>query len=429
MAREDPIGTPSSAAPERRRTLASLSSRNYRLFFFGQTVSQVGNWLTMVALTLLILRRTDSGLAVGALSACQFGPVLLLSAWAGVVADRSNKRNLLLITQSLAMCESFALGALAFMDEAPLLAFYGVAVVGGLLLAMDNPVRRSFVNEMVPLEDVSNAVSLYSAMNSLARILGPTLAGVLIVSVGYGWAFTIDAISYVAVISSLVLMRPAELRPAPVTPRGAGQVRAGLRYIASVPELWITFSMLLVIGILSYNYSVVLPLFVVKGLNGSDGAYTLLYSAFSAGGLIGALIVARLHTVTPRTVGTNAAALGVGLIVLSAAPNVPVAVVIAVFVGGTSIAYMTATTAIAQLRTDRQMLGRVLAVQMVLLIGTTPIGGPILGTLADAVGARAPVVIGGLGALAAAAFGLIASTRLASDDAGTMGTTIDEASG
>ena len=160
MAREDPIGTPSSAAPERRRTLASLSSRNYRLFFFGQTVSQVGNWLTMVALTLLILRRTDSGLAVGALSACQFGPVLLLSAWAGVVADRSNKRNLLLITQSLAMCESFALGALAFMDEAPLLAFYGVAVVGGLLLAMDNPVRRSFVKEMVPLEDVSHVVSL-----------------------------------------------------------------------------------------------------------------------------------------------------------------------------------------------------------------------------------------------------------------------------
>ena len=211
--------------------------------------------------------------------------------------------------------------------------------------------------------------------------------------------------------------------------RGAGQVRAGLHYIASVPELWITFSMLLVIGILSYNYSVVLPLFVVKGLNGSDSAYTVLYSAFSAGGLIGALIVARLHTITPRTVGTNAAALGVGLLVLSAAPNVPVAVVIAVFVGGTSIAYMTATTAIAQLRTDRQMLGRVLAVQMVLLIGTTPIGGPILGTLADAVGARAPVVIGGLGALAAAAFGLIASTRLASDDAGTMGTTIDEASG
>ena len=155
LAPDDPIGAPSSAAPERRRTLASLSSRNYRLFFFGQTVSQVGNWLTMVALTLLILRRTDSGVAVGALSACQFGPVLLLSAWAGVVADRSNKRNLLLITQSLAMCESFALGALAFMNEAPLLAFYGVAIVGGLLLAMDNPVRRSFVNEMVPLEDVS----------------------------------------------------------------------------------------------------------------------------------------------------------------------------------------------------------------------------------------------------------------------------------
>lgn len=392
-----------------RRTGASLRSRNFRLFFIGQSVSQVGNWLTMVALTLLILHRTGSGVDVGLLSACQFGPILLLSAWAGVVADRSNKRTLLFVTQGLEMAQSFALGALAFVHQAPLLAFYGVALVGGCLLAMDNPVRRSFVNEMVPADDVSNAVSLYSAMNSFSRILGPALAGVLIVTVGYGWCFTLDAISYAAVLGCLARMRPDELRRVPVTPKGPGQVRAGLRYLASVPELWVTFVMLLVVGTLSYNYTVVLPLFVEQGLHGSDGAYTLVYAAFSAGGLVGALVVARRATVTVHTIVVATAGLGGALLLLSIVPGIAAAGAAAALVGGASVAYMTATTAIAQIRTDQHMIGRVLALQTVLLVGTTPIGGPILGAVADAIGARAPVVIGGVGALGAAAFGLVAS--------------------
>ncbi|MEZ5374499.1 MAG: MFS transporter [Microthrixaceae bacterium] len=407
-----PASTHADPPQDRRRILASLHSRNFRLFFVGQTISQVGNWMTMVALSLLILRRTGSGVAIGLLSACQFGPVLLFSAWAGLVADRSNKRNLLIASQSLAMCQSAALGALAFMDRAPIGAFYAVALVGGLSLAIDNPVRRPFVNELVPIEDVANAVALYSAMNSLARVAGPAIAGVLIVTVGFGWTFMIDAMSYVAVLSSLALMRPGELRQAPRTPRGAGQVRAGLRYIAEVPELWITFAMLLVIGLVSYNFSVTFPLFVVNGLNGSDRAYTLVYAAFSAGGLIGALVTARRATVTVTNVIRAAAGLGVSMLALAVVPNPMVAAAVAPVVGGMGIGYMTGTTAIAQLRTEGGMLGRVLAVQMVLLIGTTPIGGPILGVIADATGARAPVLIGGLGALAAAAFGTLAFRRL-----------------
>lgn len=365
----------------------------------------------MVALTLLILRRTDSGMAIGLLSACQFGPVLLFSAWAGLIADRSNKRNLLMLTQALAMCQSAALGVLAFMDHAPIGAFYVVAFIGGLSLAVDNPVRRPFVNELVPIGDVANAVSLYSAMNSLARIAGPTIAGVLIVTVGFGWTFTIDAVSYVAVLGSLALMRPDELRRAPRTPRGAGQVREGLRYITGVPELWITFAMLLIIGLISYNFSVTFPLFVVKALHGSDRAYTLVYAAFSAGGLVGALVTARRSEVTITNVARAAAGLGASMLVLAFVPNPVVAAAVAVAVGAMGIGYMTGTTAIAQLRADNRMLGRVLAVQMVLLIGTTPIGGPILGAVADALGARAPVLIGGVGALAAAAFGTLAARR------------------
>jgi MFS family permease len=394
-----------------RATISSLRSRNFRLFFIGQTVSNSGNWLTNVALILLVLHRTGSGLAVGILSACQFGPILVLSAWAGVIADRSNKRTLLFVTQSLEMAQSFALAGLAFAHRAPLAAFYGTAVAGGCMLAFDNPVRRSFVNEMVPADDVPNAVTLYSAMVNLSRIVGPALAGVLIVTVGYGWAFTADAVSYLTVIAALAMMRPAELRRVPVTPRGRGQVRAGLHYIAGKPELWVTFAMLLVVGTVSYNFTVVFPLFVEKTLHGSDGAYTVLYSVFSAGSLAGAVVVARRQTITLGHVAAGAAALGVTMVGLSFVPGVALAVAVAAPVGAASVAYMTATTAIAQLRTDRRMIGRVLAIQTVLLIGTTPIGGPILGAVADSVGARAPVWIGGIAALLAAGFGVLASRR------------------
>jgi MFS family permease len=405
------VAAPTSDRSFVQRTLSSLRSRNFRLFFVGQTVSNTGNWLTMVALTLLVLHRTDSGVAVGLLSACQFGPILLLSAWAGVIVDRTEKRKLLVVTQLIEMAQSFALAALAFMHHAPLGAFYVTAAIGGCALAFDNPVRRTFVNEMVPIVDVPNAVTLYSAMVNISRILGPAIAGVLIVTVGYGWCFTIDAVSYVTVLVALGMMRPAELRRVAVTRRGAGQIRAGVRYIASVPELWITFVMILIVGTISYNFTVVFPLFVEKGLHGGDGAYTLVYSAFSAGALVGALAVARRVTVSVRTVALGAAWLGVSMLVLSVVPNVAVAVVIAAVVGAGSVAFMTAATAIAQLRSDADMMGRVLAIQTVLIIGTTPIGGPILGAISDAIGARSPVLIGGVGALAAAGFGLLAARR------------------
>jgi MFS family permease len=190
-------------------------------------------------------------------------------------------------------------------------------------------------------------------------------------------------------------------------------VRAGLRYIAQVPELWITFVMLLIVGTISYNFTVVFPLFVERALHGNDAAYTFVYSSFSVGSLIGAFLVARRVTVTIRTVAFGAAALGASMLVLTFVPNLALALVVAAFVGAASVAFMTATTAIAQVRTDQQMIGRVLAIQTVLLIGTTPIGGPILGAIADAVGARAPVFIGAIGAFLAAAFGLLAVRAVA----------------
>jgi MFS family permease len=395
-----------------RRTFSSLHSRNFRLFFTGQIVSNTGNWLTLVALTLLVLERTGSGVAVGLLSACQFGPILLFSAWGGLLVDRFSKRKLLAITQSLEMGQSFVLAALAFAPSAPLVAFFVTAAVGGCLLAVDNPVRRSMVNEMVPDRDVPNAVTLYSGMMSASRVVGPVIAGVLITTVGYGWCFAIDGVSYVTVLIAVARMRGSELRRSPVTPRGPGQIRAGFRYISTVPELWISFAMLLVIGTLTYNFTVVFPLFVVKGLHGNVTTYTYVYAAFSIGGLLGALLVARRATISIRTVAMGAAALGTAMLVMAGVPNTALAIVMAVPVGAASVAYMTSTTSIAQIGTKPEMRGRVLSLQTVLLMGTTPIGGPLLGAVSDAVGARTPMVIGALGGLAAAAVGLVAARRV-----------------
>jgi MFS family permease len=390
------------------RTFSSLGTRNFRLFFVGQLISNSGNWLTTVALTLLVLHRSGSGTAVGLLSACQFGPILILSAWAGLLADRSNKRRLLYVTQALEMVQSFVLAILAFAHAVPLSVFYLVALAGGVLLAIDNPARRSFVNEMVPTDQITNAVTLYSAMVALSRVIGPLVAGVLIVTLSYGWGFAIDGASYLVVIAALVMMRPAELRPSHPAPRGPGQIRSGLRYVRQVPELWISFITLLIIGLASYNFTVVIPLFVEHGLHGSDTQYTIVYAAFSVGGILGTLAIARRTVVTLRAVISGAAGLGISLLILVVVPDVGWALPATALVGGTSVAYMTATTALAQLRSDRQMIGRVLALQTVLMIGTTPIGGPFLGWLADAVGARAPVLFGGVAALAAAAFAILA---------------------
>jgi len=390
----------------------ALHTRNFRLFFIGQLISNTGNWLTLVALTLLVLHLTGSGVAVGFVAACQFGPILVLSAFAGLVADRSNKLRLLKVTQIGEMCQSLVLGGLAFMHHPPLWALYVTALAGGCLLAFDNPVRRSFVTEMVPEEDVANAVTLYSALVNASRIFGPALAGLLVVTLGYGWAFTIDAITYLAVLTALWMMHPNELRRVPVTPRGKGQVREGLRYVRSLPELWIPFVMLGVVGLLSYNFTVVFPLFVIHGLGGSDATYTLVYTAFSAGALVGAFVVADRVTVGVDNIVRGAAAFGITSLALAFAPNVAATFPIVVLVGFSSIAFMTATTAIVQLRADQRMHGRVLALQTVLLIGTTPIGGPIMGAIADATNARVPLIIGGAAALGAALFGLLVGRRV-----------------
>ena len=389
----------------------SLGVRNFRLFFGGQLISQVGNWLTLVAQTLLVLKLTDSGFALGWLAAAQFGPVLVLGAFAGLVADRSDKRRLLITVQSIAMLQSFGLAVLGFMDRPPLGAIYAVALVSGFCTAFDNPARRSFVVEMVPEESIPNAVSLNSALMTGSRIFGPALAGLLVTTVGFGWCFLLDAISYLAVIWALWQMNPAELRAAPVTPKGKGQVREGLRYARSVPELWVPLLMMTIIGTLAFNFQTVFPLFATRDLRGTDVTFTWLFSVVSAGSLLGALAAARRKTIDVTVVSRNALVFGAALTLIALAPNQPVAFALGALVGLGSILFMTAATAITQLAAVPQMRGRVLALQAIVFLGSTPIGGPILGAICETFGARYGIGLGAVAALAAGSFGLFTVRR------------------
>jgi MFS family permease len=389
----------------------SLEVRNFRLFFGGQLISQVGNWLTLVAQTLLVLKLTDSGYALGALAAAQFGPVLLIGAFAGLVADRSDKRRLLIFVQALAMAQSFCLAVLGFMAHPPLLAIYAVALVSGIATAFDNPARRSFVVEMVPDEYVPNAVSLNSALMTGARVFGPALAGLLVTTVGFGWCFLLDAISYVPVIIAYWRMNPAELRQAPVTPKGKGQVREGLRYARSVPELWVPLLMTGIIGTLAFNFQTVLPLFATRDLHGNDVTFTWLLSVVSVGSFTAALAAARRTVIDVRTVSRNALIFGVGMTLLTLAPNQPSAYAVGFLVGFGSILFMTAATAITQLAANPSMRGRVLALQAIVFLGSTPIGGPILGAVSESFGARYGIAVGAAASLAAGAFGLFTVRR------------------
>ena len=394
-----------------RTTFRSLEVRNFRLFFIGQLISQVGTWLTTIALTLLVLHETHSGLAIGALVACQFGPVLLLGAYGGVIADRSDKRRLLLVTQTLEMIQSFTLGGLAFMHHAPLAAFYATALAGGFMLAFDNPARRSFVPEMVPESQVYNAATLNSALMTSARIFGPALGGALVVTAGYGWAFTLDAVSYLAVIGAIWMMRTGELRPPPRTARAKGQIREGLRYVRGVPDLWVPLVMMTIIGTLTFNFSVVLPLFAERTLHGTDTTFTLLYSVLSIGSFAGALFTAHRHAITVRDLVVASLAFGATMLALASTPNVASAFPVALLVGCASVAFMAASTAIVQVRAKPAMRGRVLALQAMVFIGSTPIGGPIIGAVCDRFGARAGLAIGGLAALGTGVYGWAAVRR------------------
>jgi MFS family permease len=392
-------------------TFRSLRIRNFRLFFVGQLISQSGTWMTMIAQTLLILDLTGSGVLLGVLAACQFGPVLLLGAWTGTLADRVDKHRLLLITQTAAMAQSLTMGIVVLTGNASVPLILTLASLQGVLTAFDNPSRRAFVVEMVPTTHVANAVSLNSTIMTGSRVLGPATAGLLIGAFGYAWCFLIDGISYLAVLAGLWRMRRSELFQAERTPRAPRQVREGLRYVRTNRDLFVPIVMMAIIGTLAFNFSVSTPLLVTGPLGGSRQAFTLLFAVMSIGSVTAALATARRQTVPSSHMVAAAAIFGVGMCALAAAPNLGSAYAIAFVVGLGSVGFMTSSTAIVQLLADPAYRGRVLALQAMVFMGSTPFGGPLIGWVGDTFGARAAVLVGGVACLAAATWGHLAFKR------------------
>ena len=400
-----------SARPGRASPFRSFARRNFRLFFAGQLVSAVGNWFTNIAVTLFVLHLTDNGVALGGIAACQFGPMLVLSLWAGALVDRVDKRRLLVVTQVLAGLQSATFAALAFAGRPPLAAVYLVALIGGMVLAVDVVARRAFVVELVEPELVTNAVSLNTAIQTSSVAIGTTLAGLLVPVIGYAWCFTIDACSYLAPIAALLLMHADRIRRSPAVAREPGQVRAALRYVRATPGLWLPLALAGVIGTFTMNLQVVLPLFATRTLHSSGTMFSLLFAAVSTGSLVGALWIARHTSVRVTRAVALAAGLGVAGLAFAGAPGWWTAFPVAVAFGLMMTSFTTASTGSVQLTAAPETRGRVLALQSMVLFGGSTLGGPLVGAVSQEWGARAGLALGGVAALGAAGLGVAVVRR------------------
>lgn len=391
-----------------QRTFASLAVRNYRLFFIGQAISLSGSWMQRVAQGLLVLELTGSGTALGLVTALQALPVLLFGAWGGVFADRLPKRSILYVTQSVSGLSSLLMGTLIITDIVALWMVYALAVLLGFVKVFDNPTRQTFVREMVGSDRLTNAVSLNSTEMNLARVIGPTIAGVLVATIGLGACFIVDGLSYVIVIVMLLRMRSEELSPAVRLVRAKGQLVDGLRYVWSEPVLRNTLVMMAIIGMFTYEFSVVLPLFSEFTFETGASGYAALTAAMGVGAVIGGLYTAGRRTSTPGMLIVSAMLFGGSVLLAALAPTIVWACCALVVVGFFSISFTSLGNVTLQLQSAPEMQGRVMSLWTVAFLGTTPIGGPLMGSVGEHAGARWALVIGGLAALIAAGIGMMA---------------------
>jgi MFS family permease len=392
-------------------TFGSLRIRNYRLYFTGQTISVSGAWMQRVAQSWLVLHLTNSGVALGIVSALQFLPILLLGAFAGLAADRMDKRRLLLLTQSITGMLALVLGLVTLLDVVQLWMVYALALALGLVTVVDNPTRQSFVMEMVGRRQVANAVSLNSAVFTSARVVGPAIAGVLITLVGTGWCFVINGASSVAVVAALLAMDPAALHRAEVAPRRPGQLREGLRFVWSRPDLRIPLMLMAVVGTLALNFTVVLPLLARNTFHGGPATYGLLFSVLGLGSLAGALYTAGRHEPSLKVLITAVALFGLLMLAASAAPNLAVEVAVLLPMGMASVTFQTTGNSLFQLRSLPTLRGRVMSLYTLVFLGTTPIGAPFVGFVAEHLGPRMGWVMGGAAMLVAAGVAVLLLRR------------------
>ena len=385
-------------SPALATTFRSLRVRNYRLFASGQVVSLSGTWAQRVAQDwLVLLIAPNPGVALGIVTALQFLPVLLFGLYGGLLADRYDKRRLLMGAQAVMGVLALLLGILDLTGVVQLWHVYVLAFTLGLASVVDTPVRQSFVSEIVGPDELPNAVSLNSATFNSARIIGPAVAGLAITVVGTGWVFVGNAISYVAVLAGLALMRTSELLPARRTARGPGQVVEGLRYVRVRPELLVPMVMVFMIGTFGLNFQITLALVAKQVFHTNAGSFGLLTSLFAVGSLIGALHSAR-RVGLPRARTMLLAALAFGLLeaIVGLAPTFWTMGLLLIPTGAMVLTFTTTANALVQLGSEAHVRGRVMALYVLVFLGGTPIGAPIIGLVAETYGPRSSLIVGGL---------------------------------
>lgn len=398
-----------------RQTFASLAVRNYRTFFFGMFVSATGTWMQGVAQGWLVLKLTGSGTLVGLVTAAQFLPMLLGGVWGGVIADRFDKRRTLFASQSLLAVSAAMLAGVTLTGVVEVWMVFVFALLTGCATVVDNPTRQAFVTELVGPDRVANAVALNSAMFNAARIIGPAMAGFIILVAGTGACFAYNAVSYLAVIFSLRRMRSEELHRGKPVGRGRGQVRAGLRYAWALPELRSTILLVAAVGTFALNFTVLMPLLVEFTFDAGPGTLGILTSVMGAGSLVGALVAAARAKPTPELLVGAAAVLGVVMLGVAASPSLVVAAGMLALAGAATITFLSTANTLLQLTSSTEMRGRVMSLYLLVFLGSTPIGGPIVGFVAEASDPRFGFVVGGVACLlgaAAAAGNLLRGRRL-----------------
>lgn len=407
----------------------SFANINYRIWFAGALISNVGGWMQATAQDWVVLTElTDNdATAMGVTMALQFGPPLVLVSLTGWVADRFDRRHILFATQSALLALAIAVGVLLLNDLMTLPMMFGFALGFGIVNAFDAPARQAFVSDMVSTGDTSNAVALNSASFNLARMVGPAVGGLLIVAIGSGWVFIVNAATFLAMLLALLLMRRSLLAPR-LKNRSRGRLAAGFRYVWGRSDLKVVFITVFLIGAFGMNFPIFASTMALEFGAGADG-YGVLSSVLAIGSLIGALLAARRDRARVRVVILAAGGFGIAAFVSSVMPSYASYAVTLTFTGFMIVTLLTTANGYVQITTDPALRGRVLALYMAVIMGSTPVGAPIAGWVADTFGPRAAIMLGGTAGFVACAIGVIwvaTSGRLRRDENRRFLLTLDE---
>ncbi|PRZ44195.1 putative MFS family arabinose efflux permease [Antricoccus suffuscus] len=394
-----------------RQTFSSLRNPNYRLYFSGQAVSMIGTWMQRVAQSWLVLQLTGSGTALGVVVAMQTLPVLLLGPYGGVVADRLDKRKLMIGLQSMMGVLALALGVLTVTGTITIWMVYGLALLLGLNTCFENPARQSFILELVGPDDLRNAVSLNSVLVNVARAIGPAVAGLVIATGGLGICFLVNAVSFIPVVASLMRLDVSALQPSEPAVRAKGQMREGFSYVWRTPELRAPLLMMALVGCLAYEFNVVLPIVAEQTFNGGAQTFGFMTAAMGVGAVVGGLFVAARGTTGLRALITSAGVFGLAILAAALAPYLWIEMIALALVGAASISFMARGNSTLQLEAAPTMRGRVMALWAVAFLGSTPIGGPIAGWITEQFGGRAGLILGAAACFVAVGLGEWISRR------------------